>query len=234
MLPHSLIADCSSSPRSPWPLVPGRLSIRSDSRRAVGRGNTSSVRPVRSPSMFMSTAATGSSGPEICGGTSSRRAMLIVGTLIMIVLPVICESAVAAWPAPMFATSRNASSWIAFNERMSSISGPLEKTAHIDDQGRRAVAKNRGAGEQVEPAAHSVELLHHDFLLTGELVDHHGHLFIPQLDHDRLLGVLVTDRPANPWQADDVAEPHQWHDDFAEDEHRFALQRRDVRTIQRD
>jgi hypothetical protein len=64
--------------------------------------------------MCMSTAATGSSGPEICGGTSSSLAIVIVGTLIMIVLPVICDSAVAAWPAPMFATSRSASTWTGF------------------------------------------------------------------------------------------------------------------------
>ena len=71
--------------------------------------------------MCISTAATGSSGSEICGGTSSRRDTLIVGTLIMIVLLIICDSAVAAWPAPMLATSRSASSCSAFSERMSSI-----------------------------------------------------------------------------------------------------------------
>jgi len=45
--------------------------------------------------------------------------MLIVGTLIMIVPPIICDRAVAACPAPMFATSFSASSWIALSERMS-------------------------------------------------------------------------------------------------------------------
>ena len=47
--------------------------------------------------------------------------MLIVGTLIMIVPPIICDSAVAAWPAPMLATSFSASSWIALRLRMSSM-----------------------------------------------------------------------------------------------------------------
>jgi hypothetical protein len=46
--------------------------------------------------MCISTAAIGSSGSLICVGTSSSDATLIVGTLIMIVLPVICDSAVAA------------------------------------------------------------------------------------------------------------------------------------------
>src|ERR671935_17746 len=92
MLPASLIALCSSSPRS-FEVPSGRRSMSSERRMAVGFGKTSSVRPVRSPSMFMSTAATGSSGPVIWGGTSSSGAMLIVGTLIMIVPPVICDSA---------------------------------------------------------------------------------------------------------------------------------------------
>jgi hypothetical protein len=46
--------------------------------------------------MCIRTAATGSSGADTCGGTSSRRETLIVGTLIMIVLLIICERAVAA------------------------------------------------------------------------------------------------------------------------------------------
>ena len=37
-------------------------------------------------------------------------ATLIAGTLIMMVCPVICDSAVAACPAPMLAVSRSASS----------------------------------------------------------------------------------------------------------------------------
>ena len=61
--------------------------------------------------MCISTAATGSSGADdLRRHVLERARSLIVGTLIMIVLPVICESAVAACPAPMFATSRSASS----------------------------------------------------------------------------------------------------------------------------
>src|SRR6478735_1925820 len=170
MLPASLIADCSISPSS-VELPLGRRSMSSARRAAVGLGNTSSVRPVRSPSMCMRTAATGSSGPVICGGTSSSRDTLIVGTLIMIVPPIICDSAVAAWPAPMFATSRRASSCSAFRERMSSMGGPLKETAHVYDQRRCTVAKYRGPTEQREPVLHAVELLDDDLLLTDQRVD---------------------------------------------------------------
>ncbi len=76
----------------------------------MGLGNTSMVRPVRSPSICMSTAATGSSSGAKRTGSASMLATLMAGTLIMMVLPVICESAVAACPAPMFAVSRRASS----------------------------------------------------------------------------------------------------------------------------
>ena len=120
MLPASLSADCSISEKS-CDVPASRCSISSASRSADVRGNTSIVRPVRSPSICINTAATGSSGSATWGGISSSREMLIVGTLIMIVPPIICERAVAACPAPMFATSFSASSWIALSERMSSM-----------------------------------------------------------------------------------------------------------------
>jgi hypothetical protein len=68
------------------------------------------VRPVRSPIMCISTAATTSSGRPRTSATCSNRVMFTSGTLIMIFLFVICDSAVAACPAPMLATSRKASS----------------------------------------------------------------------------------------------------------------------------
>ena len=49
---------------------------------------------------------------------------LVAGTLIMIVRLVICDSAVAAWPAPMLATSLSASSCSSFSARTSSMRSP--------------------------------------------------------------------------------------------------------------
>src|SRR6476661_7574355 len=189
MLPASLIADCSISPRSLEEPC-GRRSISSARRTAVGLGNTSSVRPVRSPSMCMSTAATGSSGAETCGGTSSRRETLIVGTLIMIVLLIICERAVAACPAPMLATSRSASSWSAFRVRTSSMEVPLEKTAHVEDQRGSSVAEYGGSAEHAEPVAHPVKLLDDDLLLADQRVHHQRGTTFGHLHHDHLLQIV--------------------------------------------
>src|SRR5215203_6111435 len=212
MLPASLIADCSISPNSSE--LPGRRSMSAARRAAVGFGNTSSVRPVRSPSMCISTAATGSSGAEICGGTSSSRDTLIVGTLIMIVPPIICDSAVAAWPAPMFATSRRASSCSAFRERMSSMGVPLKKTAHVNDQRRGSVAEDRGPTEQREPVLHAVELLDDDLLLTDQRVHHQSRAPLRHLDDDDLLQAtrrlaLVVQQLPQPDQRQHFLADHQ-------------------------
>ena len=99
--------------------------------------------------MCSSTAATGSSGPADRGGTSSSAAMLIRGTLIMIVSPIICESAVAAWPAPMLATSRRASSCSALRAAKSSMELlPRERLPTSTMSAGRAVPQNRRAAER--------------------------------------------------------------------------------------
>src|SRR5215217_4913043 len=213
MFPASLIADCSISPSSVAEPA-GRRSMSSARRTAVGFGKTSSVRPVRSPSMCISTAATGSSGAEICGGTSSSLDTLIVGTLIMIVPPIICDSAVAAWPAPMFATSRRASSCSAFRERMSSIGVPLKETAHVNDQRRGSVAEDRGPTEQREPVLHAIELLDDDLLLTDQRIHHHRGAPLRHLDDDDLFqatrGVaLVLQELPQPDQRQHLLTDHQ-------------------------
>src|SRR6476661_6728061 len=213
MLPASLIADCSISPSS-VELPAGRRSISSARRPAVGLGKTSSVRPVRSPSMCMRTAATGSSGAVICGGTSSSRDTLIVGTLIMIVPPIICDSAVAAWPAPMFATSRRASSCSAFRERMSSMGVPLKETAHVYDQRRGTVAKDRRAAEQRVAVLHPVELLDDDLLLPDQRIHHERCASLRHLDDDDLFQAtrrftLVSQQLSHPNERQDFLADHQ-------------------------
>src|SRR5690348_3682772 len=210
MLPASLIADCSSSPKSPLGSS-GRRSISCASLIAVGRGNTSSVRPVRSPIMCMSTAAIGSSPSSICEGTSSSAAIVIVGTVIMIVLPVICESAVAAWPAPMFAVSRSASSSRVLSCSRSAIACSLIETADIDDQRGCAVGQDRCATEQGEPITHAVESLHHDVLLSRELIHHESRSPSIALDHDHLSRAIHA-HERRLGKSDDLAELQQRHD----------------------
>ncbi len=68
----------------------------SQSWRALASGKSSRVRPVRSPIMCMSTAATTSSALPRTSGTSSRRVMFTSGTVIMMVRLVSWDSAVAA------------------------------------------------------------------------------------------------------------------------------------------
>src|SRR5689334_11866767 len=213
MFPASLIADCSSSPSS-VDVPAGRRSMSSDSLTAVCFGNTRSVRPVRSPIMFMSTAATGSSGPEICGGTSSSLAIVIVGTLIMMVLPVIWDSAVAACPAPMFATSRNASTWTGFRVFRSFIPAPLEKTAHVEDERRYPVAEDRRPAEYGETVLHRVERLDDDLLLARQFVHDHSGAPVGHLQYDDLPSPSVA-----PRQANDVAQVNDRQHVIPEHEH---------------
>ncbi len=95
MLPASLRLETSISPNSV--VVPGSLrNKRSHSRFALSLGTMSKVRPVRSPSMCISTATTTSSALPATSGRSRRPLTEICGTLIMILRSVICESAVAA------------------------------------------------------------------------------------------------------------------------------------------
>src|SRR5919108_3032651 len=201
--------------------------MSSERRIAVGRGKTSRVRPVRSPSMCMSTAAIGSSGSLICVGTSSSDAMLMVGTLIMIVLPVICESAVAACPAPMFATSRSASSWTSFNAVMSFIPCPLQKAPYVHDQRGGAVAQNRRAAEKRRRVTNRVELLHHDVLLASELVYDQTRAPLANLEHDHLRHARPVAR-----ETEERAKAYERQHVIAEHQHLVPLHRFERRRFE--
>ncbi len=109
MLPASLIADCSISEKSCDVL--GRCSsssrqsngrvVRKDEQRAAGEV-AHHVHEHRGDRLVVVRRRA-----EAC---PRARDTLIVGTLIMMAAPIICDSAVAACPAPMLATSRSASS----------------------------------------------------------------------------------------------------------------------------
>src|SRR5688572_6168985 len=228
MFPASLIADCSRGPSS-FDDPAGRCSISSARRTATRCGKTSSVRPVRSPSMCMRTAATGSSGDAMRPTASSSGATLSIGTLIMIVSPVIVDSAVAAWPAPMLAISRSASSSRAVNDRMSSIAAPLDETAYIDDQRRCSVAENRRAAEQRQPVPHAVELLHDDLLLAGQLVHDEARAPVGDLQHNDLPAVIAHRR-----HLEQAPKTDQRQDVVAQDEHFAPLDRAHQRGLELD
>src|SRR3989454_12224635 len=183
MLPASLRHDCSST--SNVAVVPsGRRSSMSHTLRPTASGKSSRVRPVRSPSMCMSTAATTSLALPSSSGTSSSRAMLISGTLIMMRRLVSWDSAVAACPAPMFATSLSASSCSALRSRTSSMPSPsLEQPTGVQDQRGHAVAHDRGPAEDGQGPLRHLEALHDDLLLAQHSVHHDAAAPLAHLEH---------------------------------------------------
>src|SRR5213083_2893179 len=193
MLPASLRHDCSNA--SNTAVVPtGRRSSMSQTRRPTDSGNSSSVRPVRSPSMCISTAATTSCGFPSRSGTSSRRTMLS------------CGSAVAAWPAPMFATSRNASICSSLRSRTSSMPPPLQEPARIENQRGNPVAHDRRTAEYGQRSLRCVEPLHDDLLLTQHPVHHDAAASLAHLEHDD--GTPGRRVPAHAEQTSQVYERH--------------------------
>src|SRR5690242_728386 len=213
MLPASLRHDCSSASNAA--VVPiGRRSSMSHSRRPTASGNINSVRPVKSPSMCISTAATTSCGFPSRSGTSSSRAMLIWGTLIMILRLVSCDSAVAAWPAPMLATSRSASICSSFRSRTSSMPPPpeiLQQTARVENQRGKAVPHDGRPAEYRQGPLWRVERLHHDLLLAEHPVHDNPAAPLAHLEHDD----RATDRGVAA-DAEEAPEVHERHDAILE------------------
>src|SRR2546423_5324394 len=176
MFPASFRADCSSLPRL-GDVPRFRRSIRSASLRPAGVASRKTVWPVMSPSIAICTATISSSG-FISGTKSPGGTIFTIGTLIMIRVPVSVDSAVAACPAPMLATSRKASSRAVLSNVVPlSPAGVLcglvisQKTRGVHYERRRSIAKNGRTAEQVFAAVHAVELLDDDFLLSHEFID---------------------------------------------------------------
>src|SRR3954467_14328050 len=186
MFPASFNADCSSFPRLGE--VPRfRRSIRSASLSPAVTASTNTVCPLMSPVIAICTATTSTPG-AISGTKSPGGTTLTIGTLIMIGVAVRVDSAVAAWPAPMLATSRSASRRAVLRSVVAlSPDGVLrglvisKKAGSVHDEGGRSITKNRRAAEESFAAADTVKLLHYDFLLSDELVDDEGRLPLGEL-----------------------------------------------------
>src|SRR6185437_6865129 len=138
------------------------------------------------------TATTSTPG-AISGMKSPGGTTLTIGTLIMIRVPVRVDSAVAAWPAPMLATSRSASSRAVLRSVVPlSPDGVLrglvisEKAGSVHDKGGRAIPEDSRAAEKSLAVIYSVELLHHDFLLSHEFIDDQRGLALRELDENNL------------------------------------------------
>src|ERR1700682_4013195 len=153
--------------------------------------------------------ATISTSAAISGTKSPGGTMLTIGTLIMMRVPVSVDRAVAAWPAPMFATSRSASS----RALLISVVPPSvdcasrrivisEESGGVDYEGGSTIAKNGGTAKESSAAVHAVELLHDDFLLPDEFIDDERGAAVRKLDQDDLPACLVR-----RVETDSVAEP---------------------------
>src|SRR5213592_3340805 len=144
------------------------------------------------------------SGTKSPGGTT-----LTIGTLIMIRVAVSVDSAVAACPAPMFATSRSASRRAVLISVVLSLAGVLrgsvisKETGGVNDEGGRPITKNGRAAEESFASAHAVELLDDDFLLSNEFVDDQRGLALGQLDQH----YLPACRSRRSRQSDALAQP---------------------------
>src|SRR6266513_3465731 len=152
--------------------------------------------------------------------------MFTIGTLIMMRVPVRVESAVAACPAPMFATSRSASSRAVL---MSVVPlSPLgvlrglvisKETGGVHNERGRAIAKNGRAAEKSFAAVHAVELFDDDFLLPDEFIHDERRPSLGELDeHD-----LARCRTFRRRQPDPLAQPDRGEQIVANRHHQPPL-----------
>src|SRR3954463_8499626 len=128
----------------------------------------------------------------------------------MIRVAVRVDSAVAACPAPMFATSRSASRRAVLMSVVLSTAGVLrgsvisKETGGVNDESGRSIAKNGRTAEESLTSAHAVKLLDDDFLLSNEFVHDQRRLAFGQLDqHD-----LSARGRRRRWEADAFTEPY--------------------------
>src|SRR5665647_2191001 len=126
----------------------------------------------------------------------------------------------------MFAVSRSASSSMVLSCSKSAIARSLIEAAYVDDQRGRAVGQDRGATEEREPVAHTVEAFHDDVLLPSELVDHEPRPPSVALDHDDLRRSVGAHEPRLR-QPHDLAELQE-RDDLIAQQHYVPLLRDEV------
>src|SRR4051812_39471482 len=166
------------------------------------------------PDIAICTATISTSG-AISGTKSPGGTTFTIGTLIMMRVAVSVDRAVAAWPAPMFATSRSASRRGPL--RVLVVAGCMlrevvisEKSGGVDDERGRAIAKDRCTAEQCFASRDAVELLDDDFLLAKKFVHDERRLLVGQLDEDNLPCALVRRRESHA-----VAKPDRREDVIA-------------------
>src|SRR4051812_927017 len=134
--------------------------------------------------MCMSTAATTASGSVTRSQASSSGRTNTRGTVIMMVRLVIPDSAVAAWPAPMLATSRMASSCDALRSRTSMPNLLLKERRGVQNQSRRTVCENGRTPDERGQSTRSIERLDYDVLLPDQGIHHQRGAAVADLQDD--------------------------------------------------
>src|SRR5713226_2556730 len=103
------------------------------------------------------------------------------GTSILTVRPpTSLEKAVAAWPPPMLATSRSASSC----NSLGSCKSVLQQPGKIENEYRAPAAQDRHSSQPRHQVQGLGQSLQHHFFLPQELVDRQGHLSILGFGYD--------------------------------------------------
>src|SRR5216684_950466 len=114
-------------------------------------------------------------------GRSATGANSTWGTSILTVRPpTSLEKAVAAWPPPMLATSRSASSC----NSLGSCKSVLQQPGKIENEYRATAAQDRHSSQPRHQVQRLGQGLQHHFFLPQELVDGQGHFSILGFGHD--------------------------------------------------
>src|SRR5919198_4695803 len=212
MLPISPSAETPTS-------EPGSTPRRAQSSSASDGGKSSRTIASRSPPTGSTTPVTVVSGGPTASTASASGSATAFGTETSIVLPSRLESAVAAFPEPMLASSRRASSCrsvylVTLSVLLSGcvhdrrpVGGRSGKGVAVDDQGDLAVGEDGTAGEGGPAGERRGEGSGNQLALADERIDGHGKTAIGAADDDRVAGLrrrVVAERPGEVEQRQDA------------------------------
>src|SRR5919109_3197324 len=172
-------------------------------RAAVSPGKTCIILPVISPSTFITTAATTSSGSPTMRSTSSSGVMYTSGTPMWMTRFVISESAVAAWAAPMLASSRSASSWTLSRERRSISTS--EYGQRIEHERGPTVRQQCRSGKIRQHPVNGIDSLDKNLFAPDQLIEGERGAAATDVGDDG--GLLFTVR-------DDIEQPAHAHEGY--------------------
>src|SRR5665647_560904 len=207
MLPVSCRAERLTTPISSL-VTRSWGTIRAARLSALSFSSSRRMLPEQSPAMLRYTPATGVSGPPTSSGMQTNGWRLAFGTDRSTFLSTICDSAMAALPAPMLPTSLSASICIAERDALPSftvmclpLSPPcgckrsLHQARDIEYQRDAAGPQDGRAREAFDPLEELVERAYDYLLLADQRVHSQRDQPGPDLgdDHRELLRPVELD-----------------------------------------